>query len=196
MDDHTLTDAELRAFVAGLLGQAPAKAASLFGLLAAWIETPIGPMLAVAGDDGLHLLEFAERRGLPRELARLQARRGAISFGGHAVLAQTAREIGAYFAGEQIAFSVTPAQAGSAFERSVWAALQAIPAGEIHSYKSLAHALGRPEAIRAVARANGANQLAIIIPCHRIIGSDGAMVGYGGKIWRKQWLLAHEQRWA
>ncbi|MFC3713224.1 methylated-DNA--[protein]-cysteine S-methyltransferase [Sphingoaurantiacus capsulatus] len=193
---ESMSDADLRAFVAGLLGQAPTKAASLFGLQARWIETPIGPMLAVAGDDGLHLLEFAERRGLPRELERLQARRGAISFGDNDVLAQTAREIDGYFAGTLMAFSVSSAQAGSAFERSVWAALQAVPSGEIHTYKSLAHSLGRPEAIRAVARANGTNQLAIIVPCHRIIGSDGAMVGYGGKIWRKQWLLDHERRHA
>ncbi len=186
-------DDNLRADIARLLVQAPA-CAGLFALQARWIETPIGSMLAVADHEGLHLLEFVERKGLPRELERLQARHGAIPFGDGPVLAQTAAEIERYFHGEGGDFSVPLAPAGSAFERKVWKALRQIPAGTTLSYKALATIVGRPAAVRAAARANGANTVAIIVPCHRVIGSDGAMVGYGGKIWRKQWLLEHERR--
>ena len=185
-----------REAIGRLLGQAPARVQGLFALQACWIETPIGAMLAVADPDGLHLLEFVERKGLPRELERLQARRGAIHFGDGPVLAQTAAEIDRYFRGEGADFTVPLAVAGSTFERSVWTALRDIPVGTTQSYGGLAARIGRPEAVRAVARANGANTVAIIVPCHRIIGSDGAMVGYGGKIWRKQWLLEHERRMA
>ncbi len=183
-----------REAIARLLGQAPARVQGLFALRARWIETPIGAMLAVAGEDGLHLLEFVERKGLPRELERLQARRGAIPFGDGPVLAQTQDEIGRYFRGETMDFAVPLATQGSAFERQVWTALRGIAAGTTQTYGGLAARIGRPEAVRAVARANGANTVAIIIPCHRVIGSDGAMTGYGGKIWRKQWLLEHERR--
>lgn len=179
-----------------LLGQAPARLAGLFALKARWIETPIGAMLAVADRDALHLLEFAERKGLPGELERLQKRQGAIAFGESPVLTQAATEIERYFRGDSADFAVPLAMAGSPFEKSVWMALRQVPAGQTRSYKALAAAVDRPDAVRAVARANGANVFAIIIPCHRIIGSDGAMVGYGGKIWRKQWLLEHEKRLA
>ena len=183
-----------REAIGRLLGQAPARVQGLFGLQARWIETPIGAMLAVADHQGLHLLEFVERKGLPRELERLQARHGPIHIGEGPVLAQAAAEIEAYFRGEAADFTVPLAPAGSPFERTVWAALRRIPAGTTLSYKALAAVVGRPEAVRAIARANGANTVAIVVPCHRIIGSDGAMVGYGGKIWRKQWLLEHERR--
>lgn len=183
-----------REAIGRLLGQAPARVQGLFALQASWIETPIGAMLAVADADALHLLEFVERKGLPRELERLQARRGAIHFGDGPVLAQTVEEIARYFRGETAEFAVPLAPQGSAFERQVWAALRDIPSGTTQSYAGLAARIGRPEAVRAVARANGANTVAIIVPCHRVIGSDGAMTGYGGKIWRKQWLLEHERR--
>lgn len=183
-----------REAIGRLLGQAPARVQGLFALQARWIETPIGAMLAVADHDALHLLEFVERRGLPRELERLQARRGAIHFGDNPVLAQTATAIARYFGGDGADLIVPLAPAGSAFERGVWTALRNIPVGTTQTYGGLAARLGRPAAVRAVARANGANTVAIIIPCHRVIGSDGTMVGYGGKIWRKQWLLEHERR--
>lgn len=185
-----------REAIGRLLGQAPARVQGLFALQARWIDTPIGAMLAVADPDGLHLLEFVERKGLPRELERLQARRGAIHFGDGPVLAQTAAEVERYFRGEGRGFGVPLAAQGSAFERQVWATLRDIPSGTTQTYGGLAARIGRPEAVRAVARANGANTVAIIVPCHRVIGSDGAMVGYGGKIWRKQWLLEHERRMA
>lgn len=182
--------------LARLLGASSRRTAPLSELSAGWIDTPIGDMLAIAADDGLHLLEFAERRGLPRELERLQARCGPARLGSHPQLERVAAALARYFDGAPIGRGLPLVLAGSAFQRGVWAELQRIPPGETRSYTALAQAVGRPDAVRAVARANGANQLAIVVPCHRIVGSDGAMVGYGGQIWRKQWLLAHERRFA
>lgn len=177
-----------------LVGRPPARSRTGAVLMACWIETPIGPMLAVVGEDGLHLLEFAERRALPGELARLQRQR-SVAFGEHALAERVRRRLGDYFDGHCEALDEVPvAQAGSSFETAVWSALRRIPAGETRSYGDLARALGRPTAARAVARANGANQVALVVPCHRVIGADGALTGYGGKLWRKQWLLEHEYR--
>jgi AraC family transcriptional regulator of adaptative response/methylated-DNA-[protein]-cysteine methyltransferase len=105
-----------------------------------------------------------------------------------------ARQVERYFSGDLPAFDIPVVQKGTPFEAGVWSALQQVPPGETRSYGELARSIGRPDAARAVARANGANQVAIIVPCHRIIGADGALTGYGGKIWRKQWLLEHERR--
>jgi AraC family transcriptional regulator, regulatory protein of adaptative response / methylated-DNA-[protein]-cysteine methyltransferase len=151
-------------------------------------------MLAIADDAGTHLLEFADRKALPGEIARLRERVGPICFGHSKMLEALAGEVERYFSGRLISFDVPVAQRGSAFEAGVWDALRRIPLGETRSYGAIARAIGRPEAARAVARANGANQVAIIVPCHRVIGADGSLTGYGGKIWRKQWLLEHERR--
>lgn len=180
--------------ITALVGCPPAHAGAAPVLTACWLETPIGPMLAVVGDDGLHLLEFAERRALPGELARLQRRRSVV-FGEHALAERVRQGLAAYFDGRCGALDELPlAAAGSAFEAAVWSALRRIPVGETRSYGDLARTLGRPTAARAVARANGANQVALVVPCHRVIGADGALTGYGGKLWRKQWLLEHEYR--
>lgn len=163
-------------------------------LAARWLETPIGAMLAVADDAGVRLLEFAERRALPKEIARLKRLSGPMAFGDHPMLDRLAAQLAAYFAGERIAFDLPLAQPGSAFAARVWVALREIPLGRTTSYGALAATLDRPEAVRAVAGANGANQIAILVPCHRVLGADGALTGYGGKLWRKRWLLDHERR--
>lgn len=163
-------------------------------LMARWLDTPIGAMLAIADDAGVRLLEFAERRALPREIERLKRLVGPIRFGEHPLLDRLAAALTAYFSGVAVTFDVPLAQPGSAFTARVWSALRHIPIGETTSYGALAAALGRPEAARAVASANGANQIAILVPCHRVIGADGSLTGYGGKLWRKQWLLDHERR--
>jgi AraC family transcriptional regulator of adaptative response/methylated-DNA-[protein]-cysteine methyltransferase len=150
----------------------------------------------VAADDGVHLLEFAERRGLPRELERLRARRGVVCVGDHPLLDLLGVELQRYFAGAVGDVDVLLAPQGTPFERAVWRELRAIPCGATRSYAAVAAAVGRPTAVRAVARANGANTVAIAVPCHRVIGADGALTGYGGKLWRKQWLLEHERRYA
>lgn len=185
-----------REAISRLIGDAPIRMAAHQILTAQWLDTPIGAMLAVVDDAGVHLLEFAERKALPTEIKRLRERVGPIRFGHHPMLDRLASEIEQYFSGQLAAFTVPVVQKGTVFEASVWNALQQIPPGQTRSYGALAHAMDRPNAVRAVARANGANQVAIIIPCHRVIGADGSMTGYGGKIWRKQWLLNHEQRMA
>ena len=166
-------------------------------LKASWLDTRLGPMLAVVDEQALHLLEFVDRRGLEREIERLRARRKqAIVPGETAITTQIAAELTQYFAGERRTFQTPLALLGSAFQQRVWAALQAIPVGETRSYADVAAAVGNPAAVRAVAQANGANQLAIVIPCHRVINADGELGGYGGGLSRKQWLLAHERQLA
>lgn len=183
-----------REAITKLVGDAPARAKGQRLLTVRWMETPIGAMLAIADDAGVHLLEFSDRTALPGEIGRLQKRHGPICFGENRILARLAAELRRYFDGSDLNFTVPVVQHGSAFENAVWSVLRQVPPGETRSYGQLARAMDRPEAARAVARANGTNQVAIIVPCHRVIGADGAMVGYGGKIWRKKWLLEHEHR--
>ncbi|WP_201833454.1 bifunctional transcriptional activator/DNA repair enzyme AdaA [Microvirga zambiensis] len=180
--------------VSRLIGDAPIRTTAHQILTAQWLDTPIGAMLAVADDAGLHLLEFAERKALPTEIARLRKRVGPICFGQHPMLDTLARQVDDYFAGRSTSFGLPIVQKGTPFEGIVWDALQQIPAGQTRSYGEIARHIDRPDAPRAVARANGANQIAIIVPCHRVLGADGSLTGYGGKIWRKQWLLEHERR--
>jgi AraC family transcriptional regulator, regulatory protein of adaptative response / methylated-DNA-[protein]-cysteine methyltransferase len=158
------------------------------------LDTPLGDMVAVTDDVALHLFEFHDRTALPTEMRRIEARCGAVVEGTTAVSDALARELSEYFAGARSTFTARIAQRGSPFTAQVWAALCEIPCGETRSYGQIATRIGRPSAVRAVARANGANQVAILVPCHRVIGADGTLVGYGGKLWRKQWLLDHERR--
>lgn len=183
-----------REAVGRLLGQAPAKVREPLALKAAWIDTPIGAMLGVASEAGICLLEFADRIALPRALERLQARHGPVVFGDSPMLTQLHGEVERYFAGGSGGVEVPLVQPANPFTSAVWAGLRRIPFGETRSYAALADALGRPGAAGAVARANAANQIAILLPCHRLLGSGGELTGYGGKLWRKRWLLEHEQR--
>jgi AraC family transcriptional regulator of adaptative response/methylated-DNA-[protein]-cysteine methyltransferase len=180
--------------ISRLIGDAPIRTTARQILTAQWLDTPIGAMLGVVDDNGVHLLEFAERKALPNEISRLRERVGPISFGQHPMLDGLAGQVEQYFSGRSMTFHVPVVQRGTPFETTVWNALRQIQAGQTRSYGEIARALDRPSAVRAVARANGANQVAIIVPCHRVIGADGSLTGYGGKIWRKQWLLEHERR--
>ena len=178
-----------------VFGQAGSRSDELAVLFARWIDTPLGAMVALADDRGLHLLEFVDRRGLEREILVLRRRTGAVVLpGAHAYLDEIEENLAVYFSGKDREFSVPVVLHGSPFERSVWEALQEIPPGATRSYGKLAATIGRPQAVRAVGRANGKNCLAIIVPCHRLIGADGKLTGYGGGLWRKQWLLEHERR--
>lgn len=183
-----------RAAFARLLGCAPADLRTDRRLRATWIPTPLGDMIAVSSRSHLHLLEFVDRRGLPAELARLQvASKEGIGIGAMPPSEQVAAELDAYFAARSDRFLTPLALAGSAFTQSVWDALRDIPAGQTRSYSDIARQIGRPLAVRAVARANGANQIALVIPCHRVIGADGSLTGYGGGLWRKQRLIEIER---
>jgi AraC family transcriptional regulator, regulatory protein of adaptative response / methylated-DNA-[protein]-cysteine methyltransferase len=180
---------------ARLLGMAPADLRQDGPLRASWITTDLGDMIAVGCATHLHLLEFVGRKALPGELRRLQARAGGIGLGRTAPVDRAERELAEFFAGRSARFDTPLALHGSAFARRVWEELRAIPAGETRSYAEIARTIGRPEAVRAVAGANGANQIAVMVPCHRVIGSDGALTGYGGGLWRKERLLQIERQY-
>lgn len=156
--------------------------------------TPLGEMTALLSGHGLCLLEFSERtKGLGREIAQVEAARGGLAQAGdNALTRQLGRELAEYFAGRRRTFEVPLDLVGTAFQQDVWRALLAIPYGQTRSYAEQARAIGRPTATRAVAAANGHNKIALIVPCHRVIGSDGSLTGYGGGVPRKQWLLALE----
>ncbi|MBL8521749.1 MAG: bifunctional transcriptional activator/DNA repair protein Ada [Betaproteobacteria bacterium] len=180
---------------AKVFGAPPSRAAGVRQLLARWIDTPLGAMLAVADDEGLHLIDWVDRRGLERAIGRLKVRlKAAIVPGPHAVLDQAARKMAEYFAGRRRVFTLPLAPQGTPFQNAVWNALVQIPAGETRTYSGLAATLGQPTAVRAVARANGDNFRGIVVPCHRVIGADGNLTGYGGGLARKRWLIEHERR--
>jgi O-6-methylguanine DNA methyltransferase len=177
------------------------------------ISTPVGDMLALASDEGLCALEFTGPKKRPTRLeGRPSARVGRLQilecrlqrhFPPHeivdretAIITRTRRWLAAYFAGTSAEIGDLPLDMrGGAFEKRVWKALTRIPPGETTSYGAIAKALGSAGASRAVGAANGANPIAIIVPCHRVIGASGSLVGYGGGLERKTWLLDHERRW-
>ncbi len=147
------------------------------------IDSPIGRLTAAASDDGLRWLLFAQNRHEP---TRDGWRRDATSFN------ELRRQLAAYFAGELRRFDLPLAPQGTPFQQSAWATLQTIPYGETRSYRDQAIAMGKPKAVRAVGLANGRNQLPIIIPCHRVIGMNGTLTGYGGGIDTKRFLIELE----
>ena len=183
-----------RAAFARLLGMAPADLRTDGLLRATWIPTPLGDMICVSSQSHLHLLEFVDRKGLPAELKRLRsATKAGIGIGVLPPSEQATTELADYFAARCDRFLTPLAYATSPFTQQVWDALRQIPAGETRSYSDIARLIGRPTATRAVARANGANQIALMIPCHRVIGANGALTGYGGGLWRKQRLIEIER---
>lgn len=181
-----------------LMGGAPGKLDQGRNILkAALLDTPLGPMIAVASEEELYLLEFVDGRGLEREVERLKATtKSAIIPGTSTAIQSIEKELSAYFQGELRDFKTPMHLSGSPFQKMVWDALCSIPYGETRSYLEQARLIGKSTACRAVANANGANQLAIIIPCHRIITSSGELGGYGGGVGRKKWLIEHENRLA
>ena len=157
------------------------------------LATPLGPMLVGATDTQLCLLEFVDRRMLPAQVQRLRRRLGAAFVPDrNSIIDQTEGEISDYFDGSRQDFTVPIVTPGTEFQEAVWAALTCIPYGRTVSYRDLAEEVGHPGAVRAVGTTNGLNALAIIVPCHRVIGADGKLVGYGGGLWRKKRLLELE----
>ncbi|WP_282077286.1 bifunctional transcriptional activator/DNA repair enzyme AdaA [Epibacterium ulvae] len=185
-----------RAAFTRLIGLAPGSFSQNALLQADWIETPIGAMVAISCPHQLHLLEFVDRRALPGEVKRLIASQpGGLGFGRPPPTRQVAAELARYFTGQGAHFQTPLALHGTTFEQDVWRMLQRIPAGETRSYSQLASDLGRATATRAVARANGRNQLAVVVPCHRVLSASGDLTGYGGGLWRKQRLIEIENRY-
>ena len=158
------------------------------------LETPLGPVLAGATEQGINLLEYTDRRMLEHNLQALRRRFGcAIVPGQHPLLERLRAELKGYFAGERREFTLPLAVRGTPFQDKVWQELRRIPYGETIAYDELARRVGQPTGQRAVARANGMNCVAILIPCHRVIGKDGSLTGYGGGLWRKRLLLELER---
>lgn len=151
--------------------------------------SPVGDLIVAADARGVLMCEFADGRNVDRAVERLPA-----IATNDAVLDQLRGELAEYFSGDRTAFTVPLPAMGTAFQQSAWQQLVAIPFGETRSYAKQAMAVGNPRAVRAVARANGSNFRCIVIPCHRVIGADGTLTGFGGGLPRKQWLLDHERR--
>ncbi len=160
-------------------------------------DTPLGGMMALFSERGLCLLEFAGQPRVDREQAQVEAARGGPAQPGDGPLAAQLRaELADYFAGRRQAFGLPLDLVGTPFQIAAWHALLAIPYGQTRSYAQQAQRIGRPTATRAVAAANGQNKISIVVPCHRVIGSDGSLTGFGGGLPRKQWLLGLEREGA
>jgi AraC family transcriptional regulator of adaptative response/methylated-DNA-[protein]-cysteine methyltransferase len=163
-------------------------------IVLARFNSPFGELLAGATAIGLCLLEYIDTTRITLQLSRLKK-----SHGGDIINANShyfrllEQQLNAYFAAELSEFSIPLDIHGTAFQRQVWATLQTIPYGETRCYQQQAIAMGNPKAVRAVANANRNNKISIIIPCHRVIGKNGNMTGYGGGIWRKEYLLNLEK---
>jgi methylated-DNA-[protein]-cysteine S-methyltransferase len=145
-------------------------------------ETPLGPLHIIASEHGISHIQFSSEYQ-PTALVATNA-----------FIEQCIHELREYFAGKRIEFTIPFAPSGTPFEEKVWKMLTSIPYGSTCSYFDIAHRMNNPKAIRAVGRANGANPIAIVIPCHRVVGADGSLTGYSGELWRKRWLLDHEAR--
>jgi len=175
-------------------GRPPGAGRSMDSIVASWLETPLGPMAAAANDRGVCLLEFTERRMLETQFQTLRRRFScAITPGENAHLRLLKAELERYFAGSLQRFSVPLVYPGTPFQERVWRELLEIPYGETRSYEELAMRIGAAGGQRAVGRANGENRIAIVIPCHRVVNKSGKLGGYGGGLWRKQYLLDLEQ---
>jgi len=157
--------------------------------------TPLGPMFVAANEDGICLLEFTDRRMLETEIKQLkQILKAEFIPGDNKYFAELDIQLKEYFKGQRKAFDIPLVTEGTEFQLNVWSALQRIPYGETRSYQTQAEMINNPKAVRAVASANGANRISIIIPCHRVIAKDGTLAGFGGGLWRKKYLLDLEKR--
>ncbi len=180
-----------------IMGNSPQKSTDSNIILISRLTTPLGPMFMCATENGICLLEFVDRRMLETEFKDLQKLlKAQIIAGENEPIKQAKKEIAEYFEGERKTFDVKLITPGTEFQNSVWKVLQEIEYGKTVSYQQQAVKIQNPKAIRAVASANGNNRISIIVPCHRVIGKDGTMTGYGGGIERKKWLIEHERNHA
>lgn len=178
-----------------LIGKSPAASIGKRLILISRFTSPLGPMFIGATDKGICLVEFTDRRMLETAFQDLQRLLDArIIVGENNYIKQAKEELRAYFEGKLMTFSVDLETPGTAFQQLAWKGLQKLAYAEIVSYQEQAKRVDREKAVRAIGTANGANRVAIIIPCHRVIGKNGQLTGYGGGIERKRWLLDHEQK--
>lgn len=193
LTDATLRRAELLRPMLAAARRTRRRRSGAHAVVTTLIDTPLGPMLAGATDDGVCLAEFSDRRMLPSQLETLRHRLGVSMVAGrHPHLDSLEAQLGEYFAGTRHAFDLPLVAPGSPFQERTWAQLRRLPAGTTVSYEELASRVGRPQAQRAVGTANGANRIALLIPCHRVVRKTGETGNYGGGRWRKEWLLQHE----
>jgi methylated-DNA-[protein]-cysteine S-methyltransferase len=167
---------------------------NLLKLLQHQIDTPIGEMLIVADHEGnLRAVDWTDHETRMRRFLRLHYGEDGFTLEPSHRSSSLTSAIQSYFAGDLIAIDTLPVRTnGTPFQREVWHALREIPCGTTISYGQLAERIGRPSAVRAVGLANGSNPIGVIVPCHRVIGANGSLTGYGGGIERKRWLLNHE----
>ena len=172
----------------------PKDAGSKEPLALARVETPLGQMIAVASSKGICILEFTDRRMLETQFRQVEKHfQSPVLPGRNKHFGVLKEQLAEYFKGKRKEFEVPLHVVGTPFQKSVWDILMKIPYGKTISYKRQAELLGKPTAVRAVANANGHNRIAVIIPCHRVIGDNGKLVGYGGGLWRKDRLLKLEK---
>jgi AraC family transcriptional regulator of adaptative response/methylated-DNA-[protein]-cysteine methyltransferase len=177
-----------------VVGKSPKNSVCNSVILISRLTTPLGPMFICATDEGVCLLEFVDRKMLETEFKDLQKLLNAEIIAGENQYIKKAKiEIAEYFRGKRKNFDVKIQTLGTDFQVSVWECLKSIPYGETSTYQQQAQRINKPKAIRAVASANGFNRISIIVPCHRVIGKDGKLAGYGGGIERKRWLINHER---
>jgi len=175
------------------VGRPPGQSRAATSVTLAWLESPLGPLVAGTTDNGVCLLEFSDRRALEGELEEVRRRLGPALPGSHPLIDQLRRELGEYFAGERREFTVPLRFPGTPFQVKVWERLRAIPYARTITYEQLARSVNAPGGQRAVGHANGRNRLAILVPCHRVVNKNGKLGGYGGGLWRKQALLDLER---
>jgi AraC family transcriptional regulator of adaptative response/methylated-DNA-[protein]-cysteine methyltransferase len=167
---------------------------NLTQLTASIIDTKIGSMIAIADENSLHFLEFFDKLHLKNEIEKLRIKKSAeIILGNNKIIESIKLELTSYFDGSLKEFKTPFHTDGSKFQILVWDKLMSVPYGETRTYACQANAIGHKKAYRAVANANGANQIAIVIPCHRIINTNGNLGGYSGGLTRKKWLINHEK---
>jgi len=178
-----------------IVGASPNESVDKTIILINRFSTKLGPMFVCATQEGVCLLEFTDRRMLETEFKDLQQKLNAIILvGENEHIKQTKIELTEYFDGKRKKFTLPLHTPGTDFQQSVWNNLQKIAYGKTNSYQEQAIKINNPKAVRAVARANGCNRVAIVIPCHRVIGKDGSLTGYAGGLERKRWLLDHEKK--
>jgi AraC family transcriptional regulator of adaptative response/methylated-DNA-[protein]-cysteine methyltransferase len=177
-----------------IFGVSPVKSKAKQLINLCRLETKLGTMYACAVEQGICLLEFTDRKMLETELKSLAKKLNAsIIQSPNKHFNALEKQLNEYFEGRRKEFSVPLFTPGSDFQKLAWETLKSIPYGQTRSYKQQAQLLKKPDAIRAVANANGMNRISILIPCHRVIGADGSLTGYGGGLWRKKWLLDMEK---
>jgi len=195
MSDTLSSTIDISAWFTALFGEPVTTTDTTNTIRVELMDSAVGPLVVGATDEGLCLVEFTDPQRMDSQVTSLRrllpynVQRGA-----HPYLKQVRQELTEYFAGQRTHFEVPLLYPGSAFQRAVWTALLEIPYGETRTYESLARQIATAEAVRAVGGANGANRIAIVIPCHRVVNKSGKLGGYGGGLWRKKALLALEQQ--